>query len=468
MKIKLHLQCYSFFMLKSKFIFLNIQITNSIKKYFPEDLISESMEKAISIGLSEKEKNNIEWENYFKNYSLNEIDETIALLALSRYLYPVILTKYKTLQLSFPDAHFIGGRISETNKDFLPTFRTALFTLASLDFDEHLKIAKNSFDQKSPLFTLNILKPISHNIFEEDSILECTPEFIYKIVNGGEYQYSYSNNFPASLYSTNETWESLYLNSREASDLIEVRSWLKNYRKLKENSSLGKSHKGYKALFYGPSGTGKTISVGLLGKEINMPVYRVDLSQLISKWIGETEKNLKYIFDLASTKNWILFFDEGDALFGKRSDNGNGNERHGNQEIAYLLQRMEEHDGIIFLCTNKQHNMDDAFKRRFNSRIEFFLPKKEERYALWKHCIEQLDMELEETDLRRVAEKLEVSGASIKNFCKWFIILQYENLHKTIEQIEQNTKITKTQFYELMNTYFVRYEAQNIDKHLFD
>ncbi len=454
-------------MLKSKLFFLNTQIVEIIKKHFPEDIISEAIEKEIYAGLSKNEGNNFSSTTYFSSYLLNETDETIALLALSRYLYPVILNKYRTIQLSFQDIQFIGGRLSDTNKAFIPTLRTALFTLAGLDLCKHIEIAKNHFHTSSPLFKLNILKPVHNNSFEEDTILECTPEFIYKITKGEEYQYSYRADFPATLYSTNETWEDLYLNDRESMDLLVVKSWLKNYTKLTENLLLGKSHKGYKALFFGPSGTGKTVSVGLLGKEIDLPVYRIDLSQLISKWVGETEKNLKYIFDLAANKNWIIFFDEGDAIFGKRSDNAGSNDHNRNQEIAYLLQRMEEHEGIIFLCTNKQHNMDDAFRRRFNSRVEFFIPNKQERFDIWKKYTNQLDVDLEDNDLRKLAEKIQISGAAIKNFCKWMTILQYENLHKTAEQIEKKTKITKSQFLELMNNYFVRYEGQSLDKCLF-
>ena len=455
-------------MLKSKFIFLNTKIVKIIKKYFPEDILSKKIEDEILHGLSTNEESNFYSDDYFSYYQLNETDETIALLALSRYLYPVILNKYRTIQLSFQDIQFIGGRISDTNKNFIPTVRTALFTLAGLDFEKHLTLVKKSFTVDSPLFALNILKPINNNPFEEDALLECTPEFICRMTKGEEYHYSYQADFPALLYSTNETWEDLYLNDRETMDLLEVKSWLKNYSILTKNSLLGKSHKGYKALFFGPSGTGKTISVGLLGKEVEMPVYRIDLSQLISKWVGETEKNLKRIFDLATNKNWILFFDEGDAIFGKRSDNGGTNDRHGNQEISYLLQRMEEHEGIIFLCTNKQHNMDDAFRRRFNSRVEFFIPGKEESFEIWKKYTSQLEVTLEEKDLRTLAEKIRVSGAVVKNFCKWMTILQYENLHKTAEQIEHNIKISKSQFLELMNKYFVRYEGQSLDKHLFN
>ncbi len=457
-------------MLKSKFTQLSNRIFETISKVTPEGSLARSNEEMIAANLTENE-NNVLNQNFaaIESKLSNEDDKIILLLVLTKHLCPAIFNKFRTLQLVFPDTQYVGGRLSEPDKYFIPTIRTALFTLASLDYNRHIEIIRKSFQPQSPLFKLNILKPISIDPFIEDAPLECTPEFIYALLSEGkeEYQYTYSANFPATLYQTSESWEDLCLNSRETIDLMEVKSWLKNFTKLKENPLLGKSHKGYKALFFGPPGTGKTVSVGLLGKDLTMPVYRIDLSQIVSKWVGETEKNLKYIFDLASNKNWILFFDEGDALFGKRSDNSGSNDRYGNQEIAYLLQRMEEHEGIIFLCTNKQHNMDDAFRRRFSSRVEFFLPKKEESFIIWKRYTSELDAVLEEKDLRRIVEKVQVSGAAIKNFCKWMKILQYDNLHKTEEQIMQNAPIDKYQFLELMSKYFGRYEGQSLDQRLF-
>jgi adenylate kinase family enzyme len=453
-------------MLRSDFLLLNSRMNESIQKNFSEDFLHNAMEHNI-LSMLQSESENIDDRNILK--TLSQADRIIASLVLSRYLYPILLNKYRTLQLSYPDNQIIGGRLSESEKYFLPTVRTALFTLAGTDYLQHLKILQDSFRPDSPLFTFNILKPLTIDPYIEDTILECSPEFIYRIISGEqqEYHYTYHSGFPASLYTTRETWEDLCLNSRETIDLMEVSAWLKNHHRLKENPILGKSHKGYKALFYGPPGTGKTVCVGLLGRDIGLPVYRIDLSQIISKWVGETEKNLKYIFDLAANKNWILFFDEGDALFGKRSEQSGANDRYGNQEIAYLLQRMEEHEGILFLCTNKATNMDEAFKRRFNSRVEFFLPRKEESLAIWKKYTQELKITLEEKDLKKIVEKMQVSGASIKNFCKWMKILQYENLDKTPEQIEQNINTNKYQFLELLNKYFGRYEAQSLDQKLF-
>ncbi|MEP6712821.1 MAG: ATP-binding protein [Ferruginibacter sp.] len=129
--------------------------------------------------------------------------------------------------------------------------------------------------------------------------------------------------------------------------------------------------KGYSVIFNGPGGSGKKMTAATLGKSLNRDVYHVDLSQVVSKYIGETEKNLARIFDAAENKSWILFFDEADALFGKRTEVKDAHDKYANQEVSYLLQRIEGHDGLVILSTNKKTNIDEAFLRRIHSVIKF-------------------------------------------------------------------------------------------------
>ena len=135
--------------------------------------------------------------------------------------------------------------------------------------------------------------------------------------------------------------------------------------------SLGK---GLNVLFAGPSGTGKTMAAEIMAGELGLDLYKIDLSTVVSKYIGETEKNLARIFDEAETRNAILFFDEADALFGKRSEVHDSHDRYANIEISYLLQRMEEYDGVAILATNLHKNMDEAFVRRMHFTVEFPFP----------------------------------------------------------------------------------------------
>jgi hypothetical protein len=176
--------------------------------------------------------------------------------------------------------------------------------------------------------------------------------------------------------------------------------------------SLGK---GLNALFSGPSGTGKTMAAEILAGELGLELYKIDLAVVVSKYIGETEKNLSKIFVEAETANAILFFDEADALFGKRSEVKDAHDRYANIEIAYLLQRMEEYEGVVILATNIRKNMDEAFVRRLHFGVEFPFPDEADRRRIW-HGIWPSDTPRGPTvDLETMAARFEISGGSIRN-----------------------------------------------------
>jgi SpoVK/Ycf46/Vps4 family AAA+-type ATPase len=198
--------------------------------------------------------------------------------------------------------------------------------------------------------------------------------------------------------------------------LNEIETWVTHHQKLMKEWGMERILKpGYKSLFYGPPGTGKTTTAALLGKKTNRDVYRIDLSQMVSKYIGETEKNLAKLFDRAENKEWILFFDEADALFGKRTSTRDAHDRYANQQISYLLQRIEDYDGLVVLATNLKGNIDDAFMRRFQSTINFPMPTAEERFKIWDNGFSK-SVELDKTiDLMEIAKKYEISGGAIIN-----------------------------------------------------
>jgi SpoVK/Ycf46/Vps4 family AAA+-type ATPase len=140
---------------------------------------------------------------------------------------------------------------------------------------------------------------------------------------------------------------------------------------------------------------------------------------VISKYIGETEKNLSKIFDQAENKNWILFFDEADALFGKRTKVTDAHDRYANQEVSYLLQRIEDHDGVVILASNLKENMDDAFTRRFESIINFPMPDAEERFKIWKNGFSEKSTLDEDVNLEQISLNYELSGGAIMNIVRY-------------------------------------------------
>jgi SpoVK/Ycf46/Vps4 family AAA+-type ATPase len=168
-------------------------------------------------------------------------------------------------------------------------------------------------------------------------------------------------------------------------------------------------------LFHGSPGTGKTLTATLLGKYTGRKVFRIDLSTVVSKYIGETEKNLASLFDRAKNRQWILFFDEADALFGKRTSVKDSHDRYANQEVSYLLQRVEEFDGLIILASNLKANLDEAFLRRFNAIIRFPFPKESERVMIWRKSFPENVQFENSLDLPEMLGKFELAGGSIIN-----------------------------------------------------
>jgi SpoVK/Ycf46/Vps4 family AAA+-type ATPase len=180
-----------------------------------------------------------------------------------------------------------------------------------------------------------------------------------------------------------------------------------------------------RALFTGPSGTGKTLAAGWIATRLGFPLYRVDLASVTSKYIGETEKNLSQLLARAEQAEVILFFDEADSLFGKRTDITQSNDRFANAQTNYLLQRIENYDGIVLLTSNSQARFDPAFTRRLDFTIEFPHPGPEERRALWESHLGG-NHRLEQRELNQLAALVDFSGGHIRNAVLAAAVLTHE------------------------------------------
>ena len=168
-------------------------------------------------------------------------------------------------------------------------------------------------------------------------------------------------------------------------------------------------------MFTGPSGTGKTMAAEIIAGDLGLDLYKIDLSMMVSKYIGETEKNLSAVFSEAETSNAILFFDEADALFGKRSEVKDSHDRYANIEVGYLLQRMEEYEGVVILATNLRKNLDDAFVRRLHFTVEFPFPDEKNRRQIWEGIWPQDTPREPDLDLDSLARRFAVTGGNIRN-----------------------------------------------------
>ncbi len=230
-----------------------------------------------------------------------------------------------------------------------------------------------------------------------------------------------SNNQLANLATKVEiihSWEDLILSDEAIQQLREIIAWMRHRYRVSTTWGFGKKihrRNGLAVLFAGASGTGKTLAAEIIAREVGLDLYKIDLSAVVSKYIGETEKNLRRVFEAAETSNAILFFDEADALFGKRSEVKDAHDRYANVEIAYLLQRMEEYSGMSILATNLKKNIDEAFLRRLQFLVDFPFPDEGARLRIWQHHF-PLEAPVDaDVDLPFLARQFQVAGGNIKN-----------------------------------------------------
>lgn len=227
-------------------------------------------------------------------------------------------------------------------------------------------------------------------------------------------------NFPGTVKKIDPDfqWEDLILSDDHIVRLKELAYHLRHSDTVYDDWGFqGKStaSRGIHVLFSGHSGTGKTMAAGVIAKETGLDLYRIDLAGVVNKYIGETEKNLSRIFDEAHNSQAILFFDEADALFGKRSEVKDAKDRYANIEVAYLLQKMEEYNGMTILATNLASNLDDAFRRRLHFMIEFPMPDKSTARKLWERAFPKKAPVANDIDLDFLSNELQFSGGNIKN-----------------------------------------------------
>jgi AAA+ superfamily predicted ATPase len=213
-------------------------------------------------------------------------------------------------------------------------------------------------------------------------------------------------------------WEDLVVPERQRVVLRSISAYLRHRDRVLSDWGYERTvarTQGLKVLFAGESGTGKTMGAQVLGAELGLDLFRVDLATVVSKYIGETEKNLERIFSAADGSNAILFFDEADALFGKRSEVSDSHDRYANIEVAYLLQRMEAYPGAVILATNYKRNIDDAFIRRLDFVVDFPFPEADDRRRIWALVIPDSAPVAEDVDLDFLATQFKLSGGAIRN-----------------------------------------------------
>ena len=393
-------------------------------------------EELHNLKLPSVNKQNSPYAELIKHYKMSFEERLVLILALIPHVKPSLLDllHMKNELYDIPFTEF-GGIRYEKHKGYLPTGETAVFLLAGNNLSKRFELlklfGKDHFFQRDKILSLESSSPNEPLLY---GLLNISPEYLAMCTSGNIYKPDFSPSFPAKRISTQQNWDDLIVSEHIYQGLEKIREYITHGKSLKNDFSFGKKIKpGFKVLFTGPPGTGKTLTASLLGKQFQMDVYRIDLSMVVSKYIGETEKNLSRVFDMAESKDWILFFDEADALFGKRSSTNDSHDRYANQEVSYLLQRMEDYDGLVILCSNFKKNIDEAFFRRFQLILDFEIPDVHQRYVLWNNSKTDEFKYDNDVNLEYLSEQHEMSAASIIN------VLHY----CTLKCLSRNDRIIK-------------------------
>lgn len=377
--------------------------------------------------------------------NLTETDILLLVLALVPHIKPdflsSIIADYLPNGGELPE---FGGIKTKNHRGILPTGETAQFLIAGNDLENRISFY-NYLHNQSFLYQKRIIKieTVPYGEPKLSGLLILEDEYIEKFITGKILKPQLSSIFPAQLIETQLDWEDLVLNSSTLNQIKEIETWLKfNEILLHEWDMKAKIKPGFRVMFHGAPGTGKTLTASLLGKYTKRDVYRIDLSTVISKYIGETEKNLSSLFDKAADKEWILFFDEADAVFGKRTNVRDAHDKYANQEVSYLLQRIENHPGLVILASNFKTNIDTAFTRRFQSIIEFEVPSYGERLKLWQNNLPKGIRIAGDVNLSEISKKYDITGANIVNIIQYACLrtLEEENESINLDHLLQGIK----------------------------
>lgn len=402
---------------KAELDWLQRVIDNRLKLYFNNESTVQSIAEIRPPDLSSDDS---VYAEIVKTHQLDDSNRLVLILSLVPYVQPnlldVFLIKNQNLNIDFSE---FGGIKDTKVPGFMPTMETAAFIISGSDLHARYAFLNMLYRKNSLVYNGILLCDTSSKLGLHEPLV-VAPQYLSLFVQGQKSMPKYGSTFPAKQISTRMVWSDLIIEETVKQQLSEISNWTQYQDRILNNWGLNKHLKsGYLTMFHGPPGTGKTLAAKLIGKTTDCLVYQINLSMVISKYIGETEKNLDQLFNQAEKDNWILFFDEADALFGKRTEVNDAHDRYANQEVSYLLQRLEDFGGLAIVATHNKANLDDAFSRRFDQVIHFPKPNVKERTLLWKDLFTNKNWEINHIDFDQIAANYELTGGEITQVLRY-------------------------------------------------
>nr|MBP6315695.1 ATP-binding protein [Chitinophagaceae bacterium] len=404
--------------LQNEMDWLSAVIEQVLKSYFMQEGHEQNW---LEIPCPDLNDSDSAYAQAIKCWDLNLYARLGLALAIAPHFRPEVLdvffTKNQLYDRGFSE---FGGVCISKHSGFLPTGQTLCFLLgcvhSALRTEAMEILSSNHILRKDDVLLVSETEPGAPIL---SATLALNNKWYQYFVSGKEIPDETNLLFTAQKISTPFDWNDVVLDENILDQVMEINSWMQYEDTLLNDWGLSKSIKpGYRALFYGPPGCGKTLTTTLLGKTAGRTVYKINTLLIVSKYFSETKKNISALFKKAQERNWILLFDEADALFGKRTEIPDAKDRFSNAQITYLRQCIEDYPGLVIASSTMKANMDEAFLRRFQSIIHFTIPGPKQRYQLWKNAFSgtlTLDSDI---DLEAIANQYEVTGASVINIMR--------------------------------------------------
>ena len=414
--------------IKEELNWLSRLIFNQINKYFKQgENYNDNTPPVLEKGISP-------YADFLIQHGMNYEDRVYLIASFVPFLKPQLFDCFN-VKNSDTGLRFVEFGCQENGANLLPTLETIIFILVGDDVESRIKLM--NYFIYHPIFSNPSFFQQPDNVTTISAPIIPSEELTDMLILGKPFIPRFSSSFPAKKITTEREWSELVLDKQTMKMVEELKLWIEYSDKVRTEWGLtNKIKPGFRALFYGPPGSGKTFTASLLGKATGNEVYCIELSMVVSKYIGETEKNLAKVFEIAEDKKWILFFDEADALFGKRTGLKDAHDRYANQEVAYLLQRIEGYRGLVVLSSNLKTNIDEAFSRRFQCIIRFPMPSALERERLWRSTFSNKCELASDVDLKHISEKYELSGGAILNVVQYASIMAMSKGERIIQDAD--------------------------------